>query len=469
MSRKLEKMNVWFGLRPVFPDPSKIAVVGDWYFLDHVSSGLIGYDHVISQFQPLLAETADSHKSKIHTFTLRENARFHDGTSITSEDVVSSIKRLLIKKTATHFPLWDYIEGCENLSKLSEECSGLIAINERTVQIRLKSEADSFFLQMASPETGIWSHADIDPVTLDLRATKFSGPYFVRSFSEAGAHLKENPYSPINQKFPDAPKEIFISLAQPSELDGLLESGALDLVVRGQRPFDEKDWHGSRIQVFDTSPAALVYLYSTTHKSGVSLVSERLLKEFWNQKSDQAVIAAKTFLPFGRDYALTEEEVFSLLPESGFKKVRIAVITPYFSEKLIAALQLAGENSGNEIEIIRINRDEWMKSYTDPEADQKYDFVLTPYAASERYPAVQLRYITGSEKKPPIDLKKAEAVDLTPERISILKEYQRWLLQNQHAIPLYFIRNLLLFSENLDIGQQSVNDAEIELWRVKKR
>jgi ABC-type transport system substrate-binding protein len=107
----LSLLKVHVGIQEALPDPAKIEVAGDWYFLGHISSGLVGFDHIAGKFKPLLAESWQAFSSGAHTFTLREDAKFQDGTPITSDDVIASLKRLLIKRTSTHFPLWEYVDN----------------------------------------------------------------------------------------------------------------------------------------------------------------------------------------------------------------------------------------------------------------------------------------------------------------------------------------------------------------------
>ena len=44
VSDSLENIKVRIGTANVLPDPTKIETTGDWYFLDHISSGLVSYD-----------------------------------------------------------------------------------------------------------------------------------------------------------------------------------------------------------------------------------------------------------------------------------------------------------------------------------------------------------------------------------------------------------------------------------------
>jgi len=198
-------------------------------------------------------------------------------------------------------------------------------------------------------------------------------------------------------------------------------------------------------------------------------VGRDFVRAVWELNTDKKIVNAGKFLPFAGDFGLSEKEFSAALAEKSGASIRIAAPWNYLSDGFLDLLTQAGKKVGSNVEIIRLERPEWIKSFEDRTAGERYDFILAPYAASERYPAVQLSYITGSLRNPPIDLKIAEAPDLTPEKISILKQYQGWLLKKQHAIPLFFVRDFFLYQKNIDMGDQPPSDAEIELWRVTSR
>src|SRR5579885_62786 len=117
------------------PDPAKIDSTGDWYYLSHIASGLTGFDSEQKKFVPVLAESWSTRPDGVHLFKLKQGIRFHDGTPITTRDVLWTLKRQLILKTSTHFPLWEYVAGCEGLKRLSDECAGLRAVSDREIEI----------------------------------------------------------------------------------------------------------------------------------------------------------------------------------------------------------------------------------------------------------------------------------------------------------------------------------------------
>lgn len=453
------------GIQAKVPDPAKIELAGDWYFLYHVSSGLVGFDHIAGKFRPLLAESWEAHSSGVHTFTLRDDARFHDGTPITSEDVIASIKRLLIKKTSTHFPLWEYVEGCEGIKNLRSHCPGLHAVNHRTIEIRLKHPSESFFLQIASPETGIWSRDDIDPITLELTPKKFSGPYFVESMDSGAAHLVRNEQSPVSKEFSYSPRKIDLAVAKLNIAEERFKKGKIDILFKSHNPCGEEDWTQGEFSRIASSLSTLIYLYGTSTK-GAEKIGRDFMEALWDGNPDKEVVAAQKFLPFAGDFGIGVKEFLENLPEKTAKNIRIAVPWTYLSDGFLNLLTETGKKVGAEIEIMRLPREDWIRAFDDEAAVKRFDFILAPYAASERYPAVQLRYITGALKKAPIDLKTAEVPDLTPDKVAVLRDYQKWLLKKQHAVPLFFVRDFFLYQKHIDMGEQPSSDAEIELWRV---
>lgn len=469
IKKQLSELNVYFPIPKTFPEPANIQNTGQWYLLSHVSSGLAHFDHLKGRFEPLLS-SFETFSSGVHSFTLNENARFHDGTPITAYDVVASIKRLVIRKTSTHFPLWDYLDGCSNIKSINEECPGIIAVSDRKIDLRLKKSYESFLLQMASPETGIWYKGDIDPVTLDLHPTKFSGPYFVEKTDERGFHLARNDRNPISQKFPNSPKTVLIRTLSSSKVRGEMESGGVDVVIRSHNPYSDSDFQKDGFRVFSSAPSTLIYLHGAGTKSR-KLIPIRLLNALWKANKDPDIISADNFLPFDPSLSLSREDFLAALPEETkvSTPIRVGVPWTYLSRNFYEFIKNEATKVGVPIEIVELDRDEWSNAFEEKKSPKDVDFIMGLYAASERFPAVQLRYIAGSVRGPKIDLKEAETPELTIEKKAILKSFEQALLENQYAIPLFFSRHQITYRNNLDVGDQPPVDTEVELWRVVRR
>lgn len=467
VNTSLDTVKVRIGTKKIVPDPAKIETTGDWYFLDHISSGLVSYDHEKNVFAPNIAEKWDIADGNKHIFKLRKDLKFSDGSPITSQDVEWSIKRLLIKKTSTHLPLWSYVEGCDNLKSITESCSGLKINEQGDLEIVLKTRSESFFLQMASPETGIWSKADIDPKDLTLKPTRFSGPYKIATQLENGFVVERNENSLISQKFSQSPKKIELLSLPIGDAEKLLQEGKIDIVLRSHNPFGEKQVN-DHVKIYKTAPSTIIYFHSIHNDKSIQMIGQDFIKALWAKNADEA-IPAETFLPFATAYSLKKDDFLNQLPTRSKQTIRIGKPWSFYSDSFISLLVQTAKEIDVNLEMVELTPKEWAEAFEDKNADKKIDFILAPYVASDRYPAVQLRFITGQMKHPEIDLKEAESPDLSPEKIEVLKKYQNWLLKSQSAIPLFFTRMQIFHKAEIDLGAQSKTDGEIELWRLTKK
>lgn len=468
VDKTLDVVKVRIGTKKTIPDPANIETTGDWYFLDHVSSGLFSYDHEQNVFVPNIAEKWSIGADNVHVFKLRKDLKFSDGSPITPADVEASIKRILVKKTSTHLPLWQYVADCENLKSIEDSCPGIKLNNESDLEIRLKNRSESFFLQLASPETGIWAKTDINPQDLSIHPTKFSGPYLVKNSTSQGFLLERNEQSQISKKFPNSPRKIELITIPLADAEKAMLQGELDLVLRSHNPFGEPDLFKTNISVHKTAPATIIYFHSVHHDKTMKLIGQDFMNALWGQRADEA-IPAETFLPFASKYSLSKGEFLSHLPQKSAKLIRIGKPWNFYSDAFIQRLSDSAKQIGVDLQIVDMTPAEWSAAFEDPKVSSKIDFILTPYVASDRYPAVQLRFITGQMKHPPIDLIKAETPDLTDEKVEVLRNYQQWLLETQSAVPLFFTRVQIYHRADIDVGAQSNTDGEIELWRLTKR
>jgi hypothetical protein len=373
----------------------------------------------------------------------------------------------LIKKS-THFRFWEYIKGCGSLKSLEDECEGLYAISDKEIGIRLVEHSESFFLQMASPETGIFAASDMDPKSFTLKPTKFSGPYFVESIEGKSALLKRNEHSPLSKAFPNSPRTIRLVGISLAEADEAVKNHQLDLVVRSYRPLGESDWKGLGLNTHETSNSSILYLYGTgLHER--KPVGQAFIQKLWELNTDKKINPAGSFLPFSGKGTLVKEEFLAELPQETSKKLRILCPESFFSEDFLKQIKEAGKSVGSEIEFTSIPGMEWIKAFDDPKTAEKFDYILSSYAASERYPTAQLRILAGKLLQPPIDLKTVEAPNSNLDREKTLRDFQKWLLDTRQVIPLFFNRTLFVHQKNLDLGEQSSTDAEIELWRIQEK
>ena len=468
MLKPVQELKVRITASTQLPEPTNIVSTGDWYYLDHVSSGLTGYDNEKKIFAPIYAESWEVKADGTHVFKIKKDLKFHDGTPLTTKDIIWSIKRHLILRSSTHFPLWDYLVGCNSVKVLTDSCEGLKEGAENEVIIKLKTQTDSFFLQLASPETGIWSAADMDAQTAALKPTKFSGAYYLESRTDDFAILKRNEFSPISQKFINSPRSIKIKRIPTADLNKAMISQDVDLIIKQYSPYSEADWEKLGIKAAATTPSSIIYLFGLGNQARVD-IGQDLIQAFWKSNTDKVIIPADTFLPFAKDYSLNRTEFLHELPAKSAKKIRILCPDGFFSQKFLDQFKASALSVGTDVEFSMAGMKEFFETFGDLKATEKYDYIMSLYVASERYPAVQLRYMTKNLLTPPIDLKQTETPDLDIDRKGILKSYQKWLLKSKQAIPLFFDVTLFVHQINLDLGNQSMSDGEIELWRIQEK
>jgi hypothetical protein len=467
---QIDTLRVRFPIGRQMPDPANIVWTGEWYLLDHLSSGLIQYDSNRGLFRSMLADRWEISDNNIHRFYIKKDIIFSDGTPITAKDFAATLKRLLIRKSSSHFPLWDYVEGCENLKSLNDDCSGLKIVDDHTLDIKLKGRYRSFLLQLASPETGVWSAADIaDDAQLTIHPKRFSGPYTLESFDPNTKFvLKRNPLNQTSKEFQQSPERIEIPLNDLSVCEEMMAKGELDVFLKDPLPTGERDWKKLGVETLKSSPSTLIYFSGVSRSEQKNKVAFNVISDIWTHSPFDGLLPATSLLPFEKAYKLDVESIKDRLPKDTAKTIRLGIPHTYFQKDFLDYLVSIFKKHGSDLQLITLSREEYPKMFDNPSAIERIDYILAPYAASERYPAVQLRFMTGKLKKSPIDLKEAETPELDDRQIQTLKGYQEWLLTAGHIVPLFFEKTLVLHQANIDLGVQEASDSEIELWRARK-
>ncbi len=447
------------------PDPANIFTTSDWYFLNHISSPLVAFNHQEGRFNPLLAEKWEIDGSRV-VFTLRQDAKFSDGAPIKPEDVANSIKRLVIKKTSTHFPIWEQLVGSESLRKLSDKCFGIELLDTNRIKFSLKENVESFFLLMASPEGGIWASENIDKDSLNLKPTKYSGPYAFQQTEQEPFLLLKNLYSPIHKMFLESPEKIEFYSASGQQLENLMENKKLDLYMEPVRPYfssQYKDWGYLRSVSINST-----ILYLSKIGDHTKHIGKQFFKRLWELDPTEDLTPADNILPFGSLNAISKETLYEMLPEnSSTQEIRIAILSPYFRPELAELIRRLGRQSDANISVTEVDFEKWANLNGKQTNDPGFDFVFSIYVASERYPAVQMRFLLDG-RVPPFDFATIDQTEYSAQRMETISKLEKWFISTQNILPLFFTRTHILYKQNIDIGIQPTADAEIQLWRVKK-
>ena len=175
---------------PVPLDPAFARDVNSAFMTRQVFRGLTKFDENLEP-TPELAETIEiSPDGLTYRFTLSENARFADGRQITADDGVYSIRRALDPQTALDAGaalagpsyLNDISGAAEFITGESDELPGLVALDDRTVEITLDEPRATFLMKLASAPGAVVDRNDVEQGGEWWRDPNASGPFTVASW-----------------------------------------------------------------------------------------------------------------------------------------------------------------------------------------------------------------------------------------------------------------------------------------------
>lgn len=253
-------------IRMVYPnEPATVdaQLVTDYMvpfnIFDRLVEKISDASHDAPYFIPGLAERWEMTGDGLtYTFHLREDAKFHDGTPVTADDVVFTFDRILDPATKSiQTSGFDLIKGArERLAGSADVVEGLKAIDEHTVEITL-SQVYMPFLEdaIASPRASIYSRAFTtdrgDRFGLTPDDTLGSGPFVLDKWVIGSYHeLRAN--DSYWRGRPEIDRVRIEVALDPETTRNMFESGQIDVfdcdVARSQIPyFESSDRWRSRI------------------------------------------------------------------------------------------------------------------------------------------------------------------------------------------------------------------------------
>jgi oligopeptide transport system substrate-binding protein len=170
--------------------------------LNNVEEGLYRLD-LKNEPQPAMAEKVDVSDDKLtYTFTLRDNAKWSDGTPVTAQDFKYAWLNELDPKIGTNgysFIMTDYIVGADEYAAGgSADKVGIEAKDDKTLVVKLK-QPTPYFLRLISlapyfPMKEEFVKSKGDGFAVGADSMLFNGPYTVATVDAAsGAVLEKNP------------------------------------------------------------------------------------------------------------------------------------------------------------------------------------------------------------------------------------------------------------------------------------
>ena len=219
---------------PLTLDPAVTRESGSHFIVSNIFSGLVRFGTDL-RVRPDLAEAIQVDSSgTVYTFTLRADAKFHDGREITADDVKYSLERAtdpeLMSDTAVLY-LSDIIGARDKLEGRAEEVSGVEVVDSRTVRITIDAPKAFFLAKMTYPTGAIVDRRTVDSGGFEWWRSDVngSGPFKLREWTEGEVLVLE--------RFDDYHAPSSLELAVFPILQGvpmqMYESDAVDVALIG--------------------------------------------------------------------------------------------------------------------------------------------------------------------------------------------------------------------------------------------
>lgn len=160
-------------------DPAYGGLLRDGEILYNLYEGLVKFGNGTRLLPAAAREWHVSSDGRTYTFFLRPEARFHSGRRITAQDVVFSFERALSPRLDNDGKWFlEWAEGMEEYSQgKADHVRGLRALDESTVEIRLREPLAFFLFMLTEHQANIVPTEAVDETTLRLLRPIGSGPF----------------------------------------------------------------------------------------------------------------------------------------------------------------------------------------------------------------------------------------------------------------------------------------------------
>lgn len=203
----------------------------------HMVEGLVGYD-ARGLPKPLLAESiAVSPDGLTYTFKLRPGVKFHNGETLTAEDVVWSFNRYLNPKTG-----WRCLTDFNG--EIGLKIESVTAVDPLTVAIRINEPSSLFLANIARSDCGMTAITHRSSLKPDGSWDKpiGTGPFKLAEWRQREfvslarfdeyANLGGEPDGYVGSKRPLVDEVRFLIIADPATAKAAFTRGDIDVMTR---------------------------------------------------------------------------------------------------------------------------------------------------------------------------------------------------------------------------------------------
>ncbi len=479
-----QEMTVGMTAEPPALDPALATDTTSGWVLNHTFEGLYTKDQKGNIVPGLAKDTKVSDDGKTYTFTIRDDAKWSDGTPVTAQDFEYSWKRVLDPKTGSSFAFYlYYIKGAEayNKGKGSADQVGVQAVDEHTLKVELNAPL-AYFNKLLAMYT-------FYPVKKDLVEKNKNWAADANNYVSNGAFKmtdwKHNSQVVIekNDKYygqkdvslkkitfkivPDA--TTYYQMYKTGELDFVmtLPSDALD-AEKNNKEFKEVPYFGTYMLMFNVNKEP--FTNAKIRRAFAMAIDRKTLTENVTKAGE---IPAYGMVPpgvktpnggdfredggnyFKEDSAEAKKLLQEGMKEEGWSKlpnVTLLYNTAENNKKIAEAVQeMVKKNLGVDI---KVGNQEW-KTYLDTTKQQNFQMARMGWIGSFVDPVIMLDYYLGDSpnnrtgwvnKKYDEIMAKSKVEQDETKRFELLHQAEEVLMQDMPFMPVYFYTNTFLAS-----------------------
>jgi ABC-type transport system substrate-binding protein len=168
-------------------DPPFTTDVYSVAIIQQIFDGLVQFDQNLNTVPALATSWEVSRDGLTYTFSLRENAKFHNGRQVTANDFVYSFTRILApKKESVALSFFEKVKGAASYrSGESKEVAGLKALSDHTLEITLIEPFAPFLSVLAMSDGKVLPREEVERWGQDFKNHPVgTGPFRLESFEQ---------------------------------------------------------------------------------------------------------------------------------------------------------------------------------------------------------------------------------------------------------------------------------------------
>ena len=346
-------------------DPAFSTDIYSVTIIQQIFDGLVQFDQNLNVVPALAIDWRVSLDGLIYTFTLRRDARFHNGRSVTANDFVYSFTRILTpQEDSSALSFFQRIRGADAYRRgKARTVSGLKAPDPYTLQIALREPFSPFLSILAMKSSKVVPREDVERLGKDFGHHPVgTGAFRLHSFQGDRIVLTANP-----DYFEGAPcvEEVVYSIYPGAQNEKIAEeflAGHLE-----ESPFlksiQEKISEKVRYQLI-RKPSLSLMFYGMNCASGpltdlrvreaiaCALNKDQIIQEVYKDQ----FVPAKTILPPGMIGYTPENAVYDYDSEKS-RELLVAAGYGHSSKRLALTLLSASKSNAAQRELALISAD----------------------------------------------------------------------------------------------------------------